>query len=172
MLTLNFFPNFHFKETRPQLSVWSSRLKYASSTSLLVWKPHISFCSLTLAYVFLSLSSCFWKAPHESRVVAGISLHPEEHETHQIRPPFPKNCSWEVFGLTAAWESSGFLAVWRRACYSSSARVCFFLPQSVISGVGRGASSRPHRWHSCPCSTHNTKPLVARRVYPHLQHLH
>ena len=78
--------------------------------------------------------------------VAWIPRHPEEHGAFNQTP---LNWSCEVF----------FTAVWRRVCYSCVARECF--SPSVISGVGRGASSRPHHWHSRPCSTHNTEPLVA-----------
>lgn len=91
--------------------------------------------------------------------VGGISHHPEEVSTTHSSSASSSNWSWEVFRERAAQclEASDVILPRPEWC------VCFFLSplQSVISGVGRGASSRPHRWHSCPCSTHNTKPLVA-----------
>lgn len=134
-VTLNFCATFSLKETKCLLN---------SSAY-----THCSVCRCSAAetsYIHsLTLSSCFGKCFMNLR---GCRNPPSPRGAQSLQPNPPKLESWGFFSR-----------VWRRVCYSCVARECF--SPSVISGVGRGASSRPHRWHSCPCSTHNTEPLVA-----------
>ena len=122
-----------------------------------------------------------WKNVSWREGFVEISHHPRgslyaltwTHEKKKKK--FPQNWTWEVFQLTAAEKERERETERERererkkaavACCLEASMLFFhgqsvFFSHSVISGVGRGASSRPHHWHSCPCSTHNTEPLVA-----------
>lgn len=105
-------------------------------------KPRISKNAFSLTS--LSLSSWFGNCLVNIGAV-GIPHHPQEHVSQTHEAP--------LLGMVrfVYWQegSEGALPPWE----------CF-------SGVGRGASSRPHHWHSCPCSAHNSLPTSPSLVIP------
>lgn len=103
-------------------------------------------------FVFFKFIQLVWKVLHKLKGCRNF--------------PSPRGACWlQIIPSLSKLELGGFSTA--VVAHSLEVSMLFFygqsvfFSQSVISGVGRGASSRPHHWHSCPCSTHNTEPLVA-----------